>query len=134
MTTTYLSISALQPPFSIGNDTSNRAMLSFNVLSSHNGDPTTFLVNLASLISTAGLGTLGTNMWYGSKAQIPQTGAGPFISLISTGGLSSQQTHNGSKITRPTAQIITRADSYVVAETRANAIYAALDGRHNITI
>lgn len=132
--TTYLSIFALQPPFSIGNDTSNRAMLSFNVRSSHNGDPTTFLVHLASLISAAGLGTLGTNLFYGSKAQIPQTGAGPFISLIATGGLSSQQTHNGSKITRPTAQIITRADSYVVAETRANAIYAALDGKHNITI
>lgn len=134
--TSYLSIQALQPPFSIGNDTSNRAMLSFNVRSSHNGDPTTFLVHLASLISSApgGLGILGTNMFYGSKAQIPQTGAGPFISLIATGGLSSQQTHNGSKITRPTAQIITRADSYVVAETRANAIYAALDGRHNITI
>ena len=130
----YLEINCLQPPFSIGNDTSSRAMLSFNLLANLSGDPTTTLLHISTLISNASLGTLGTNMWYGSKAQIPQTGAGPFISLIATGGLSSQQTHNGDKRARPTVQIITRAESYTVAESRANAIYALLDGKHNIEI
>ncbi len=130
----YISISALQPPFSIGNDSSNRAMLSFNLISSLVGNPTTTCIHIASLISAAGLGTLGTSLWYGSKAQIPQTGAGPFISLVATGGLSSLQTHNNDKQSRPTVQVITRAESYTVAESRANQIYAVLDGKHNVSI
>lgn len=130
----YLEINCLQPPFAIGNDSSNRAKISFNLLCTMSGNPTTTSLHIASIISSAGLGTLGTNMWYGSKAQLPQTGAGPFISILSTGGMAGYQTHNNDKRTRSTIQIITFAESYTVAESRANQIYAVLDGKHNIVV
>jgi hypothetical protein len=138
--TSYLSIQALQPPFSIGNDPSKRAMLSFNIIASHNGNPVS-LSKIASIISAAGLGTLGTNMWYGSLAEIPQDNRGPLISIIATGGLSGLQTHNGDNITRPSVQIIVRAgqavdgtSGYIVAENKSFQVYAALNGKHNMTV
>src|SRR5262245_60136449 len=130
----YLSINALQPPFSIGNDSSNRAMLSFNFTVEQAGNPTALLVKVASILAAAGLGTLGTDMFYGSLVTLPQSGTGPFISLIASGGLSGSQTHNGDNITRPNFQVIVRASTYNSAETRANLVYVALNGKHNITV
>lgn len=133
MPTLYLEINALQSPFSIGNDTSNRAMLSFNVLCVHASAPGTFEEEICKLIQNAGLATLGTDMFYGSLAQIPTT-AGPFVSVIATGGMPPLQTHNNDNFSRPSAQIITRASGYVTARNKANAIHAALNGKHNVTI
>lgn len=134
MPTLFLEINALQPPISIGNDSSNRAMLSFNVTTRHVGSPSIFEEQIASIISSAGLGTLGTNMWYGSVAQLPQKNDGPLVSIIATGGLSSIQSHNGDQISRPSVQIIVRATSYVAARNRANEIYAVLNGKHNLSV
>jgi len=131
--TRYLEIIALQSPISIGNDVNDRAMLSFNVLSKHVGSPVAFGKEICKLIQNASLATLGTDMFYGSKSQLPTT-AGPFISVSPTGGLSPEQTHNGDKLSRPSAQIIVRAVSWTIAEDKANAIHALLDGQHNVTV
>lgn len=138
--TQYLEINALQAPLGIGNDSSARAMLSFNLLCDHVGSPTTLEREICKLIQDAGLATLGTDMFYGSLAQIPQLGAGPFVSVNSGGGISPVQSHNGDKRTRPSVQIIVRAGSasgvsgYITAQNKANAIHSLLDGKHNITV
>lgn len=134
MPLTLTEINAIQSPFSIGKDQSARAMLSVNFLISLIGSPLRLEEKIASLISAAGLGTLGTNMWYGSLAEIPQNNPGPLVSILATGGLGSLQTHNNNKISRSTVQIIVRASTYNAASDRAVAIYSLLDGRHNITV
>lgn len=136
-TSTYLEIISLQSPIAIGNDTAKRAMLSFNVVARIVGIQIAFEKEICKLIQNAGLATLGTDMWYGSLAQlsdIPAAAPGAYIVVLPTGGLSPLQTHNGDRSARPSAQIITRSLSYVTASDKANAIQALLDGRHNITI
>lgn len=134
--TLYLDIHALQSPMSIGNDISNRAMLSFNILCLHSGPPSTLEEDICKIIQDAGLATLGTNMWFGSLAKLPEgtSAVGPYISIIATGGLAPDQSHSGEKLSKPSAQVITRAASYVVARNKANAIHAALSGKHDLTV
>lgn len=134
--TRYLEINALQSPISIGNDAANRAMLSFNILCTHSGPPNTLEEDICKIIQDAGLATLGTNMWFGSLAKLPEgaSAIGPYVSIIAYGGLAPGQTHNGDVMSRPSAQIITRAAGYVVARNKANAIHAAVNGKHNITV
>ena len=139
-TRTFLEINALQSPFGIGNDSSARAMLSFNILCDHIGVPGAIEREICKLIQNEGLATLGTDMFFGSLVQLPQTGAGPFVSVNAGGGLSSLITHNNNKRTRPSVQIIVRAGTiggvsgYVTAQNKANAIHALLDGKHNINV
>jgi hypothetical protein len=134
--TRYLEISAQQSPISIGNDAANRAMLSFNILCMHVGSPGTLEEDICKIIQDAGLATLGTNMWFGSLAKLPEgtSAVGPYVSIIAYGGLAPHQTHNGDKLSRPSVQIITRAASYVVARNKANAVHSAVSGKHNITV
>lgn len=134
--TRYLEINALQSPISIGNDAANRAMLSFNLLCHHSGSPSTLEEDICKIIQDAGLATLGTNMWFGSLAKLPEGTAatGPYVSVVSYGGLAPDQTHDDKRISKPTVQIITRAAGYVVARNKANAIHAAVSGRHNLTV
>lgn len=139
MATKYLEITALQSPISIGVDENNRAMLSFNVLCLHSGSPGTFEEDICKIIQNAGLATVGTNMWYSPTVQLPTT-PGPFVTVESTGGFSPRQTHNNDKFSRPSAHIVVRAGDlggaagYTTARNKANAIHAALDGQHNVTV
>jgi hypothetical protein len=126
MPTLFTEINAIQSPISIGKDSSSRAMLSVNFLISLVGSPLRLEEKIASIISAAGLGILGTNMWYGSLIDIPQNNPGPLISILLT--------HNNNKISRPTIQIVVRASTYNAASDKINLIYALLDGRHNITV
>jgi hypothetical protein len=111
-------------------------MLSFNVLCLHSGSPSTIEEDICKIIQDAGLATLGTDMWFGSLAKMPEgtSATGPYVSIIAYGGLAPNQTQNGDKISRPSVQIITRAAGYVVARNKANAIHAAVSGRHNLTV
>lgn len=85
-----------------------------------------FFPDLIVLLQSAGLGLIyGTNLFKGPKAKIP-AGDGPFVSLIRTGGLGSEGTHNSVDVPayeRPTAQIIVRATNYDDAETMAQQLY-----------
>lgn len=138
--TRYLEINALQAPFGIGNDSSGRAILSFNLICDHIGSPVAIEKEICKIIQDAGLATLGADMFFGSLVQLPQTGAGPFVSVNAGGGISPLQTHNGDKRTRPSVQITVRAGNsggvsgYVTAQSKANAVHALLDGKHNITV
>lgn len=94
-----------------------------------------FLDEIAARLVAAGIGTIGSSIFLGSKAIIPP-GAGPFISLTETGGSAPTRIHNKPtpNTQRPTAQILVRATSYLVARTKSKDAYAALDGTYNTSI
>lgn len=130
----FMEINAVQSPFPIGNDTSGRAQISFNALCRIVGAQAKLEEAVCKIIQDAGLATLGTNMWFGSIAQLPDNAPGPFVSVLAGGGLSSVQAHNNTKEIRPSVQVITRATGYVAARDKADLIHSLLDGRHNITV
>lgn len=95
-----------------------------------------FLDEVAARLASLGVGTVGSDIFLGSKAVIP-TGDGPYLSLIETGGTGSRRTHNGTPVAKPTAQILSRAKSYTVARTKLKAAWDALGGDkglHNVTL
>ena len=94
-----------------------------------------FLDEIAARLVAQGVGTVGSNIFLGSKAVIP-VGAGPYLTLTETGGSAPTRVHNEAPAhtQRPTAQIAVRAQSYLVARTMAKAAYLALDGVFNTTI
>lgn len=87
-----------------------------------------FSDDLVVLISGAGLGTLGSSLFVGTKATIP-TGDGPFTSVIETGGTGPEGTHNSvtkPAYVRPSAQIVARAKKHDDARNRAQSLYLLL--------
>jgi len=94
----------------------------------------TFVADLIFIFEAAGLGLIytgaGRNIFKGSKAVIPSTGTGPWVSIILTGGDGDEGTHNLSPTTiayeRPSAQIVCRAEAYEDAEDLAHALYLVL--------
>ena len=92
--------------------------------------------DLEVLIEGAGLGTLGTDLFFGSNADIP-TGSGPYTQIIITGGTTGIRIHNkvdGDDISRPGFQVVVKANSYRTAETRALALYRLIAAVRNATI
>jgi hypothetical protein len=95
----------------------------------------TFAADLIFLFEGAGLGLaytgLNRNIFKGSKAVIPSIGAGPWVSIILTGGDGDEGTHNLSPLTiayeRPSAQIVCRAEAYEDAEALAHSLYMLLN-------
>src|SRR5678816_1110621 len=94
-----------------------------------------FLDEIAARLVAQSVGTVGSNIFLGSKAIIP-TGDGPYISLTETGGSAPTRIHNKATTNtqRPTAQILVRAKSYLAARTKAKEAYLALDGVYETTI
>lgn len=101
-----------------------------------------FLDEIAAKLVAEGVGTIGANIFLGSKAVIPTPTAndpavGPYISLSETGGTGSRRTHNGSAVGQPTAQILCRAKTYNVARAKLKQAFDALGGDkglHNVTL
>jgi hypothetical protein len=75
---------------------------------------------------------VGVDIFLTSKAKIP-AGAGPYISIVETGGMGSEKTHS-TRYPRPGVQILVRAREASVARAKAKAMHAALDGLYNVTI
>lgn len=90
-----------------------------------------FLDELIDVLKTAGVVT--NNVFASTKAQIP-TGAGPYLSIVETGGLVSERVHDepaNQGYDRPTAQIVARAERYDVARTLARNAYQTLRNVRN---
>lgn len=130
---TYIEILSVQRPFPFSVDEHNRTMFSCNYDCLAVGPVTSFEENIVSILSSAGHATLGTDTFIGPLSIIP-AGAGPFTSIIDTGGQSPDEIHNGQRHERLSCQIIIRASSYTAARTRAQAIWRVLDGLRNVTI
>lgn len=95
-----------------------------------------FLDEIKDRLVAQGVGTYGSDIFLGSNAVIP-TGDGPFLSIIETGGTEPLRTHNGAPVTRPSAQLLARAKSIIVARTKLKLAYDALGGAqglHNVTL
>jgi hypothetical protein len=129
--TRYLSISALQEPFDLGElDDSGREQCAFNVLCLKRPSDT-FLDELVRILENAGLGKRGETIFAGSKAAIPRGTRPtdpPILSIKATGGTGPAGTHNdgAGAYRRPSAQVIARALTWAAAEAIAQAAYAAL--------
>ncbi len=99
-----------------------------------------FLDEIAARLVAQGVGTIGANIFLGSKAVIPP-GNGPYLTLIETGGTAPTRVQNKTSVNtqRPTAQVAVRArrddgTGYNVARTMLKAAYDALDGIFNTTL
>jgi len=135
MSTRFLSITANQEPFPIGLDGQNRNQFSVNFSAVAQEPVASWVLCIVKILNTAGLGTFGTDIFSGPGVALP-AGAGPFISVINTGGTAPIRPHGigATKFKRLSAQLVITATNYAVAEARANAVYAALDGNFNITV
>lgn len=137
---TYISLTAIQPPFDIGIDAANRQMFSQNFIARTAGDPAFLLEDMVSLLTLAGLGSFGISLFIGGQGlTFPSNpdgtaGDGPYIQLIRTGGAGTGITHEGGRYPTLTFQVITRGISYLVTEAQANAAFLTLDGRYEITV
>lgn len=129
----YLEILSVQRPFFIGSDDAGRAMLSVNFIAVARQPINKFEEEIGRLIFDAGQGTFGTDMFIGPSSTVP-AGAGPYTTIIDTGGTSPVETHNGDKYERMSCQIVVRATNRQAARTRALAIWRALDGQRNVTV
>lgn len=94
-----------------------------------------FLEEIAATLVGAGVGDLNVDIFLGRKSSIPQ-GAGPYLSLIETGGTGPTRIQNqaGAATQRPTAQILVRANRYPDARAMCKAAYDVLDGIFNTTL
>lgn len=129
----YLEIISVQRPFSFGSDDAGRALYSCNYLAIAAQPITKFEEEIGRLIFDAGHGTFGTDMFIGPNVS-PPPGAGPYTTIIDTGGTSPLETHNGDKYERMSCQVVVRATNRQAARTRALAIWRALDGQRNVTV
>ena len=101
-----------------------------------------FLDDMAGLLVTAGVGTLGANIFISSAAVIP-VGMGPYLSIGETGGVAPTRVQNSRlpNTQRPSAQILVRAgriagvqEAWPAARAMSWLAYQALDGNFNVTI
>lgn len=129
----YLWILSVQSPFTIGKDDNGRTMFSVNFEGNGVSPITDLEREIVKLISDAGLGAFGNDTFIGPNATLP-TGGGPYVQLISTGGSSPLETHDGKKQERFSFQILVRAISYTAGRTRIMSIWRLLDGFRNQSV
>lgn len=93
-----------------------------------------FLDDIVTHLVAQGVGIAsgaGKNIFKSSKDVIP-VGAGPYLSVIETGGSGSSKTQNDTATENPTASLSCRAESYVVARTMLKSAYNALGGANGL--
>lgn len=96
--------------------------------------------NVAAKLVSLGLATgIGTDIFLGSASAVPSSatavpppGAGPYISLIETGGTGALRSH-ASRYPRQSLQIVVRASSASVARDKALAVFGAVADKFNVT-
>lgn len=130
----YISITAAQSPFDLGADENDRVMIVCNYNAQAHYPVDKFEEEVARVIFDAGLGALATDLFIGSKANLPTSGVGPFTTIIRTTGYPPLETHDDSKYENLSCQITVRSTNYATARARAVAIWRVLDGLRNTTV
>jgi hypothetical protein len=95
------------------------------------------LDELATLLQTAGVGTISTTLFKGQvPLDSPATVATPLVALLEIPGLPPLRAHDGQRIGQPVIQIVSRGAPHGYAQARAKAQQAwdALDGVTNTTL
>jgi len=91
---------------------------------------------IAAKLVASGIGVLAKSIFIGSRTALPN-GAGPYLSLIETGGYLPIRTHNSTSVPayqRPSFQIICRAATYPAARLMCQNAYDALAGVKNVVL
>lgn len=131
--TRYIEILAVQRPFAFNTDANGRTLFSVNFNALGRAPVVSFEKEIAKVISDAGHGTLNVDLFIGPLAPIP-IGDGPYTTIINTGGVIPDETHNGGRYERLSFQLVIRALSYEIADARALNIWRTLDGKRNIDV
>lgn len=94
-----------------------------------------FLEEVTNVLEAAGVGVSNTNIFHGTKVQIP-VGDGPYLQIRETGGTTPLRIQNSiaPQYQRPAAQLVAIALDYVVARLMARAAYNALAVVRNTSI
>jgi hypothetical protein len=85
-----------------------------------------FADDIVFIFAGAGLGTPGVDLLIGPRGVIPDSGA---LSVIPSGGPGPVGTHNSTDVpayVRPTAQIVSRAPTYVASEAKSQQAWNVL--------
>lgn len=94
-----------------------------------------WLDDLVTLLTDAGVGTLGVNVFTSSKASIPVLTSGEAtVQIIETAGSAPERTQNSvvrPGYIRPAAQFVVRAGTAEKARVKAQAAYNAVVGIRN---
>lgn len=90
------------------------------------------LEELASCLVTAGLGTLGTDLFLGYQPDTPDV----CVSLHETGGLAPRYITNAPwpSVERPSVQVFVRDPLYLAARSRLSAIARTLNALTNTSV
>lgn len=78
---------------------------------------------IVSRLTSEGVGTFGTNLFWGRLPDSPDTAVAVFEYM----GEEAVHSKGGDEWERPRFQVISRAKSYIDAMTKAEAVYAALN-------
>jgi hypothetical protein len=93
--------------------------------------------DIVTRLEGAGIGTFGVSIFSSSRAVIPMLPSGlATVHVLDTSGAGPEHTHNAAPLPayeNPSAVIVTRADTYATAYTRARVARSALFVR-NLTI
>lgn len=139
----YLQLRGIQTPFSIGSDANKREMYSCNYQMERYNSSTLAEVDIATLISTASPTIVSSSkIVLGMRPVLPLPTSGqnagtevdgPWVRVISTGGMQSNISRSGGRAEYPSVQIIVASLDTALAATKAWAIYRLLDGKRHIT-
>ncbi len=136
--TNYLEI--LGPrPFENGVDDNDRIQFTMNFQGMGQGPVGQWAYDLQKILADAGLSAINPSSsrdtWIGLEATLAN-GDGPYIRISETGDVLSEESHNSdsSEIEHLSAQITISAQSRSVAETRALAVWRAINRSRSITV
>jgi len=90
------------------------------------------LDDIAIILTAAGLGTSGTDLFLSKMPPTPDTA----VAVYETGGQQPFYTHSGGQqaYERPTFQVVARDPSYVAARTKIDNIWKTLGAIKNTAI
>jgi hypothetical protein len=133
----YESIKPIgEPSDELGLDTQNRRRWFFNVeIVKGTSTDDDLGRELAEILELAGVVTIGTDITIGPGARVPD-GAGPFLNIVLGAGAAPLLIQNQTlpERRRPSAQIVTRAETTAAARSMCFDAYNALAGVRNETV
>jgi len=124
-------------PFENGVDENNRIQFTMNFEAMAAGPVGQWAYDLQKILADAGLSTISPaasrDTWIGPSATLA-TGDGPYIRINETGAAQSEETHNADEYEMLSAQITVSAKSRTVVETRALAVWRAINRSRGVTV
>jgi hypothetical protein len=135
MPTFYCSITMLQEPMDFGLDADKNPRFAFNVLCDKYPSDT-FGGEIIAILTAAGVGTYGTNIFIGSKATRPVGMKGAVLMVAESGGGSPDMIHNQAApaYRKPTAQFVASAEKPADARRMAFLAWNALSVVRNASV